>query len=213
MSTKKHGMTVSYDSTDVDQAKADLEVKNDLEIWRAFKNGDEAAFILIYQKYFDLLVNYCYQFTQNQDLIKDCIQDLFIFLRNKRESVSLTNNIKLYLLKCCRNRIFTYLKKDNNFRSIDAIEGNWFVPVLSTEDNIINLQTREIKEKRLRSSIEKLSLKEREIIYYFYFQNMDYKAISELMGYEHVKSARSLLYKALGKLKELFIIFTFIFLP
>ena len=206
---KKHDLTLSPNIHDSHQGKKGQEGRNDTEIWKAFKRGDEAAFVFIYQEYFELLVNYCFQFTQNEGLIKDCVQDLFIFMRNKRESVSVTDNIKLYLLRSCRNRLMSYLKKDSTHKSMEAVR-NMFVPVPSTEENIIHLQTKELKEERLRMSIKKLSFKEREIIYYFYYQNMDYRSIAELMGYEHVKSARSLLYKALGKLKEFLIIFCFI---
>ena len=206
---KKHDLILSPNIHDSHQRKKGQEGRNDTEIWKAFKRGDEAAFVFIYQEYFELLVNYCFQFTQNEGLIKDCVQDLFIFMRNKRESVSVTDNIKLYLLRSCRNRLMSYLKKDSTHKSMEAVR-NMFVPVPSTEENIIHLQTKELKEERLRMSIKKLSFKEREIIYYFYYQNMDYRSIAELMGYEHVKSARSLLYKALGKLKEFLIIFCFI---
>lgn len=206
---KKHHLTLGGNAHDLRHGKKSQQGKSDIEIWKAFKRGDEAAFVFIYQQYFELLVNYCYQFTQNEDLIKDCVQDLFIFTRSKRESISVTDNIKLYLLRSCRNRLMSYLKKDLTHKSMDAVKGNMFVPVPSTEENIVNLQTRELREERLRMSIKKLSFKEREIIYYFYYQNMDYRSIAELMGYEHVKSARSLLYKALGKLKELFVIAVF----
>ena len=206
---KKHDLILSPNIHDSHQRKKGQEGRNDTEIWKAFKRGDEAAFVFIYQEYFELLVNYCFQFTQNEGLIKDCVQDLFIFMRNKRESVSVTDNIKLYLLRSCRNRLMSYLKKDSTHKSMEAVR-NMFVPVPSTEENIIHLQTKELKEERLRMSIKKLSFKEREIIYYFYYQNMDYRSIAELMGYEHVKSARSLLYKALAKLKEFLILFCFI---
>ncbi|UII19994.1 RNA polymerase sigma factor [Fulvivirga ligni] len=179
------------------------------EVWNAFKAGDEAAFIKIYEKYFDVLVNYCFQFTQDEDLIKDCVQDLFIFIRNKRSTLSPTDNIKLYLLKACRNRLISYLKKQHVIKSYDDLGNDSFVPVLSTEDNIINLQTREIKEEKLNRAIQKLSIKEREMIYYFYFQNMSYESIRELMDYDHVKSVRSLLYKALTKLKGFFVFLSF----
>lgn len=207
---KKHDLTLSSNVRVQPYGKKGWKGKSDTKVWKAFKSGDEAAFVFIYEEYFELLINYCYQFTQNEDLIKDCVQDLFIFIRNKRESVSVTDNIRLYLLKSCRNRLMSYLKKDFTHKSMDAVKGNLFVPMPSTEENIVNLQTRELREKRLRMSIEKLSFKEREIIYYFYYQNMDYQSIAELLGYEHVKSARSLLYKALGKLKDLFVVFVFI---
>ena len=178
----------------------------DTRIWNNFRSGDEAAFIFIYEKNFDKLVNYCYQYTRNEALIKDCVQDLFIYIRTKRNSLSATNNISAYLLRSCKNRLIAYLKKELKVKTLSDLNKQIFIPTFSDEDKIIHLQSREINERRLKQAIAKLSPKEREVIYCFYFMNMDYQSISEFLGYDHVKSTRSLLYKALRKLKDLFMI-------
>jgi RNA polymerase sigma-70 factor (ECF subfamily) len=175
---------------------------SDKELWLQFKSGNEAAFIFIYQKFFDNLVNYSYQFTQSEDLIKDCVQELFIYIRNKRSTLANTNNIKLYLFKSCKNNLLNNLKKDQKHRSLTDLENDFFPPTISTEENIINLQTREIRERSLEVAIDKLSAREREIIYYFYFEDMGYKEIAELLEYKEIKSVRSLLYKSLQKLRD-----------
>lgn len=185
---------------------------SDGELWRAFKSGEEEAFVYIYNQYFTVLVNYCYQFTQDKELIKDCVQDLFIFLRSKRETVSHIDHIKLYLLKSCRNRILSYIKKQQKHEHIFFLhsDNQYFMPVASPEENLIRAQAREHLTYRMQDAIKKLSEKEREVIYYYYFENLSYADIAELMGYEHVKSVRSLLYKALAKLKNLYLIFLMI---
>jgi RNA polymerase sigma factor (sigma-70 family) len=178
---------------------------SDKEVWIQFKAGNEAAFIYIYQKFFDNLVNYCYQFTQSEALIKDCVQELFIYIRNKRASLSDTDNIKLYLYKCCKNNLLYSLKKENKHVSLTELESEFFPPTKSTEENIINLQTREMREMSLKAAIKMLSAREREIIFYFYFENMGYKEIAELLEYKEIKSVRSLLYKSLSKLRDFII--------
>ena len=194
------------------KGRSDMDGWPDIRIWNNFRSGDEAAFIFIYEQNFDKLVNYCYQYTRDEELIKDCVQDLFIYIRTKRDSLSETNNISLYLLRSCKNRLITYLKKELKVKTLSDFNKHIFIPTISDEDKIIHLQSREINERRLKKAIAKLSPKEREVIYCFYFMNMDYQSISELLGYDHVKSTRSLLYKALSKLKELFIIsFAFLF--
>ena len=57
-----------------------FDSKSDAEIWEEFSRGSEAAFLYIYNRYFDALFRFAYQFSKDQDFIKDCIQDLFVEL-------------------------------------------------------------------------------------------------------------------------------------
>ena len=49
-------------------------------IWIRFKDGDLDAFGEIYEEYIDLMYDYGSKITQDKDLVKDCIQDLFVDL-------------------------------------------------------------------------------------------------------------------------------------
>ena len=82
-----------------------------------FKEGDDGAFVYIYRVYINLLFTLGLQFTKNEALIKDCLQDFFIELREKRYNLGDTDNIKLYLFKSFRRRIIAYLKKESRFVS------------------------------------------------------------------------------------------------
>src|SRR5690606_31666850 len=73
--------------------------KDEGVIWEAFKEGNESAFIFIYETYFDQLFLYGNQFTRNEDIVKDAIQDLFIELRKSRSRRRRTESIKIYLHK------------------------------------------------------------------------------------------------------------------
>src|SRR5690606_25375345 len=59
----------------------------------------------IYERYFDPLFVYGNQFTKNEDLVKDAIQDLFIALRKSRRRLGRTDSIKFYLYKSLKRLI------------------------------------------------------------------------------------------------------------
>lgn len=178
---------------------------DDLNTWRLFKNGDEAAFIYIYKTYFEKLFQLGYQITNDKDLIKDCIQDLFIELREKRKRLSDTDSIRLYLFKAFRRKVIRHqqrqMKLYNKNISLEAA----FPICLSIEEKIINRQMNEHQLARLNKAIQSLTAQQREIIYHFYYENLSYKEIADLMGFIHIKSARNLLYKVLDKLRGVLI--------
>ena len=175
-------------------------VVNDAYLWEQFKKGSETAFIKIYNDNFSLLLNYGYQLTGNQELIEDCIQDIFIYLRQKRKSLGSTDCIKFYLMKCMKRKLLKEIEKSKIAFSLESVEG--FQITFSHEDFLIDQQIELEKSQKLNKALSLLSGKKREAIYYFYFQNLNYTQISELFGFSHIKSARNLVYKALSALKH-----------
>ncbi|EPR71426.1 RNA polymerase sigma factor [Cyclobacterium qasimii] len=173
---------------------------SDAYLWQQFKEGSETAFIKIYNENFSLLLNYGYQLTGNQELIEDCVQDIFIYLRQRRKSLGSTDCIKFYLMKCMKRKLIKEIKKSKISFSLESQEG--FSITFSHEDFLIDQQIELEKSEKLNVALSLLSEKKREAIYYFYFQNLNYSQISELFGFSHIKSARNLVYKALSTLKN-----------
>ncbi len=176
---------------------------SDSTLWRAFKQGDEAAFAAIYRTNFQALYNYGAQFSQDRELVKDSIQDMFVELRIKRAHMIDTDSIKPFLFTILRRRILRYLKKESNkVGEIGQTSDHLFPVEVSHEQTLINKQLDEESLSKLRIAINKLSINEREAIFHFYFENHSYQQIADIMGFEHVKSARSLVYKALAVMKR-----------
>lgn len=177
--------------------------KSDSEVWNLFKKGSEASFIHIYKTYFYLLYNYGAQFTNDQFLIKDAIQELFIYIRKRRNNLSDTDNIKLYLFKILKRTILRSIKEQKaRHRKDEAFVEFRFT--FSIENHIINRQIDEENITKLNKALKKLSVHQREAIYYYFYQNLSYSEITSLMGFSHIKSTRNLIYKAIKALKSNF---------
>ncbi len=201
MKIQKQFKTQQLNYSQADQPDG-LGEKADGEIWQMFKNGHEGAFKFIYEKYAGQLLSYGIRLTGNREVIKDTIQDLFIELRNSR-NLSDTDCIKFYLLKALRFKIIHALKKQNGknrlFRNHDGFS---FQIEVSHEVKIINRQIEEEKKERLERSLLKLNSRQREAIYYFYYENMSYAQVASLMGFANVKSVRNLIYKSLDIIRK-----------
>ncbi|MBI0398607.1 RNA polymerase sigma factor [Cyclobacterium marinum] len=186
--------------TDLQSFPNDVPVIDDAKLWQQFKGGSETAFIKIYNENFDVLLSYGCQFSRNQELVEDCIQDVFIYLRQKRKSLGATDCIRFYLMKCMKRKLFDEIKSSN--KPLSEIHQDGFQVVYSHEDFLIDRQIQKERSDQLNKALSILSRKQREAIYYFYFQSLNYSQISELLGFDHVKSARNLVYKALSMLKS-----------
>lgn len=174
----------------------------EIDLWQAFKGGSEEAFIAIYRRYFQLLYAYGHQFTKDTNLVEDCIQELFIELRARRERLKDTNSIKFYLFKALRNRILRQLsrKKMLPFNE-ELMDGYNFEINLSHEHKMIHAQLdREVKQT-LNDVVNRLTIRQREIILYYFYEKLSYAEIADIMNLSKPKFARDLLYRAIASIK------------
>ena len=114
--------------------------------WQSFLEGDDNAYAWLYSQYVQQLYQYGCRFTTDTEMVKDCVQDVFV----------------------------------NIYRQ----KGKYSSP---------------------------LSPRQREIIYYRFFEGLDYSSICELMGLNY-QSAYNLLQRSLTRLREMYGILPFFFL-
>ena len=183
--------------------------KSDFLIWRDFKSGSKEAYLFIYETYFTELYSYGCQFSKDKTLVEDSIQDLFIDIHDKKENLSDTTSIKFYLYRSLRRKIHLYSKKHEKHNH--PLENTSHFPVsFSVEDHIIEEQEKSYKLHQLNKALDSLTPRQREILYYFYYQDFSYKEISQIMGFRQVRSVRNLLYKAIGAAKDILVVLSII---
>ena len=176
---------------------------NDTLNWELFKKGNEGAFVEIYNTHFQTLYNYGIQLTADKGLIKDCIQDLFINLRKKRTKLPKVISLRAYLLKCIRNKLMTELKR---IRKIDTVAVDnmplKFEVVPSYENVLIQRQFTEEQIQQIQRSMSVLPKRQKEALYYFYYNSLSYEEIKEIMGFGSLRATRNLVYRALTSVRK-----------
>lgn len=180
------------------QGGASLE--NDYEIWEKLKSGDKSALSYVYFNYFRSMYQYGMKFRQDQDFIKDCIQDVFFRFIELGDKLGHTDNIRFYLFKSLKNTIYKKIETENKKRSAEE-------PVLSfnatftLDEEMSDKEDSLNTEHSLVNALNKLSSKQREIIYLRYECEMKYTQICEIMQLKN-DSARKLLFRAIKSLRE-----------
>lgn len=185
-------------------------------LWDLFiQTGDRKVLQSLYCQYANLLYNYGMHITNNPDLVKDCIQDIFLDLLKNHENLSHTTSVKFYLYKSLRRKIIYEDKKINrqltNFDVTEEVTQHDLFHELSDMDG----KNDEVKKEKIRQTIESLPKRQREVIQLLFFENLGRDEIAEIMEID-TKSIYALTWKAIKTLrKELFpqqIIISLIFL-
>ncbi len=175
---------------------------SDEEIWSDFKEGSKSAFEFIYIKYFPVLFNYGRQFTRDEDLVKDIIQDLFIYLQEKKERLGEVSSIKFYLYKSYRNRIVRHLNKNVfSWEELDYDSDMGFEVMLSDDFTGTQALDDELKQK-MEKAFTVLTKRQKEIIIYYFYEGFSYNQITSLMGFAKIDYARILMSRTILKLRK-----------
>jgi RNA polymerase sigma factor (sigma-70 family) len=172
------------------------------KIWRDFKNGSIKEFEWIYDKYFSILYGYGCHICADKALVKDCIQNLFVYLWRNKENLAEVSSIKYYLYKCVRRSIINELEKEHKIHFEDITEDYHFETTVSHEFTLIASQISDEKKNRLLKSFDSLSKRQKEAIFLRFYENMDYQEIASIMSLKEVKYARTLIYRAIEVLKQ-----------
>lgn len=181
-----------------------FDKKPDCDIWNAFDQGDEMAFNYIYRTYVKDLFQFGSQYSRDPCLVKDSIQNLFIYLRKKRGSLSKINNIKGYLFKSIQREIIRNIKKNATEETLgDNILENHFLIEVSPEVSIIRGEVEKERKAKIQQALNQLTTKQRKVILLFYVEELSYTEIADIMDFSEVKTARKIIYRALANLKEL----------
>ncbi|WP_254560911.1 RNA polymerase sigma factor [Dyadobacter diqingensis] len=173
----------------------------DSALWRQFKSGDPDALGELTQLHYRALYNYGSKFTRDPEFIRDCIQELFLDLWEKRDAISDTDFVKSYLFKSLRHKIFKENIRLKRFQQPEELSFDSDEYTLSIESIIIENDHHQQQIIQLNQIISNLTNRQREIIYLRFYQGLDYEEITEVMGLGR-QSTANLLYRTLKEIKE-----------
>lgn len=183
---------------------------NDQELWDELRAGNKQALAGIYQSQVDALFRYGCQFTADQGLVQDCIQDLFIELWKNHASIGTTTAIRQYLLVALRRKIVRQLQQQSG-RQERAEQVQMAAPTheVGPDQHIIDTEQLTEQQEQVAGALRLLSDRQREVLYLKYFEELDYKQIAAMLGinYQSVRNTASAGLKALRKLLGFLLLF------
>jgi RNA polymerase sigma factor (sigma-70 family) len=171
---------------------------------RRLQLNDEQALTAIMHHFYADLYNYGARFTADGGLVRDCIQEVFISLWQRRENVTAILSPKYYLLRAVKNKVLKSLHKNKTRADGMYMHGDEydFFLEFSVEKFIIEKQVSDEKAAALRRTLERLSKRQQEVIYLKFYQHLDHAQIAELMNISR-QSVYNLIHESILKLRSL----------
>jgi RNA polymerase sigma factor (sigma-70 family) len=169
-------------------------------IWNSFKKGEWDAYTRLYDFYYRPLNNYGHKFTKDVSLIEDAIHDLFVKLWTNRENLGEPVSIKNYLYKALRNILIRKIKSASRFSIFDS-DVHSYPFEISFDDVIIRNEEEKIMQQTIKTVLNNLPSRQKEIVYLRFYEGLSYEEIAEVMAID-INSVYKLWYKTIENLKE-----------
>lgn len=93
---------------------------NEKEWLRRVATGDEAAFTVLFDAYKDRIYTIALRITDSPLIAEEIVQDVFLKIWVKRESLTAVDHFRAYLFTATRNQVFNVLKRLARHREITA---------------------------------------------------------------------------------------------
>lgn len=169
----------------------------DQQLISLFKKGDRIAYSEIFERYSRLLLRHAFRLLNSNEEAQDVVQEVFVMLWEKRESLNDNLALSSYLYKSVRNRIFNllshqkvvlkYAKSFNQF----VVEGYNI-----TDDTVRENELAKIIEQEIDLLPERM----REVFLLNKKHGLSYKEIGEQLDISP-ETAKQQVYKATKILK------------
>lgn len=173
------------------------------QTWLQFKAGDKEAFAIFYNLYIDRLYAYGQSLCNDDDTIKDAIQEVFLDLYLKRAKNPTTpENLKYYLLLALKRNLIKKLKSGRRFDGGEIPEGKITDLEFSVEYQLIEKEQDEELQINLMNALNQLPGKQKEAVYLRFNECMEYPEIAVILGIT-IESVRKQVYRALKTVREL----------
>lgn len=171
------------------------------KLTEAFCAGDDNAFSQLYDLYIQMLFNYGSKITQDQELLRDCIHDIFVKVYSKRNDQNTINNFGSYLIISLKNRLLDEFRR-KTFTSEEAAENfEYRFSTTDVENDYLCQEHQDRQTAQVAHLMRNLTRRQRQAITLYYLEQRKYDEICQIMQMNY-HSVRNLMHRGMLKLRE-----------
>ena len=141
--------------------------------------GDKQAFETLFDRYYEALCDFSFQFLKSKDLSEEAVSDVFIKVWINRRQLKIQSTIKAYLFRAVRNQSINYIEKEtNHFEDLSDVSQK-------TADNLQAADRQLILDefqKNIDAIIDQMPDQRKLIFRMNRLQGMKYKEIADVLG-------------------------------
>ncbi len=152
----------------------------DEQIAARVQQGDSAAFDMLVERFEPKITRYARKFLLAADDAKDLVQDVFIKAYMNIQDFDISRRFSPWLYRIAHNEFINAIKKRSRMPSI-SIDADVLFPQLMAQETADSDANHSETKALLDRSLETLDPKYREPLVLFYYEEMDYRQIADVL--------------------------------
>jgi len=154
--------------------KKGLNTLSDIEIINRMKNdGSSAYFEIIYNRYYNKVLDKCYSMVRSRSLAEELTEDIFSKVYEKLSSFKQLSTFSSWLYSITYNHCIDYLRNKKKLHYPDWNRNNEMPEIIDESEEIAN----EINYDNLMAIMELIHPEEKAILFMKYKDNLSVKQI------------------------------------
>lgn len=102
-----------------------MDGRSDKELLEAMRSGDAIAFQSAFDRHWKPLFSFVFRMIDDEDQTKDILQNTFLELWNRRETLLINDSLFPYLVKVAKNDVISLFRRDKvRLEGVDTIVKN-----------------------------------------------------------------------------------------
>jgi RNA polymerase sigma-70 factor, ECF subfamily len=187
---------------------ADWKAMSDAEIMLRVREGDDAGFNFLIEKYRKPIVNFMYRMVHNQAVAEELAQDVFLRVYRSRETYRAEAKFTTWLYRIATNLGVNYARDTKHERSAQTIYLDQPDQETGTTPDVADMHAgaeeemvRDERMRAIRKHVMALPERQRMAVLMHKYQGLDYKEIGAVLHLSE-SATKSLLFRAYQTLRE-----------
>ena len=180
----------------------------DAAIMLRVRDGDEAAFTYLIEKYQRPIVHFMFRMVHNQAVAEELAQEVFLRVYRSRASYRAEAKFTTWLYRIATNLGVNYARDNKHERAAQNIyldqpdaETGTTPDVADSRSTVEQTLMRDERLQAIRQHVMALPERQRNAVLMHKFQEMDYKQIGDVLKLSE-SATKSLLFRAYQTLRE-----------
>jgi RNA polymerase sigma-70 factor (ECF subfamily) len=177
--------------------------QDDCMLWRRMLQGEHQALAALFRRHYATLYDYGLKLSRQEELTKDSIQEVFVYIWEKRKTIATVDSVRAYLLVSLRRHLLKSIAQQNKRQeSYQQFDRQQIQDEFSMEDILVLREKEEDERRALQNALQEIPPRVREALYLKTFDGLSYREIALIMKVSP-QVARNYVSEAFHRLRDI----------
>ncbi len=180
-----------------------MALERDAQLMLRVKEGDQASFAELLERYRAPVIHFIYRMVQNQHVAEELAQDVFLRVYRARKGYEPSAKFTTWLFRIATHTALNAIRDSRGERGLERLDEEES-PLPHLPDPAATVEQRLVEDARLleiRRAVQALPAKQRAAVLMHKYQEMEYAQIARVLGCSE-SAVKSLLFRAYETLRR-----------